>query len=59
MDGEIRAIHPAKITSIAFFGVYCMWGMIPLGVKSGGKSQYLAGTELNAKTARLASFHYN
>jgi hypothetical protein len=56
MDSEVRAIHAAKIAPVAFFWFYCVWWMVSLGIERGRKREYLAWTELNAKTAGFTSF---
>jgi hypothetical protein len=57
VDGKIRAIHATEIASIAFFWLYRVWWVITLGVECSRKRENLAGTELNAETAGLTSFH--
>jgi hypothetical protein len=59
MDSEIRTIHAAEVASVAFFGGYCMWGMVSLGIKGIRKCEHLAWTELNAETTGFTSFNHN
>jgi hypothetical protein len=59
MDREVRAIHATEVASAAFFGGYCVWWMISLGVKGVGKGEHLAWTELNTKTTGFTSFDNN
>jgi hypothetical protein len=59
MNREIRAVHAAEIASATFFGGYCMGWMIPLGIEGVGKSEHLAGTELNTETTGFTSFYNN
>src|SRR4029077_18174567 len=57
VDGEVWAVHPAKIAATALFGCHHVWWMITLRVESGGERQDLGGTELNAKPAGLTTLH--
>jgi hypothetical protein len=59
VDGEIRAVHSAEVTTAAFFGGYCVWWMVSLGVKGVGKSEHLTGTKFNTETTRFTSFDNN
>jgi hypothetical protein len=55
VNREVGTIHATKSATATFFRGYCLWGMIPLGVKSGGKSEDLSGAKLNADGAAFAA----
>jgi hypothetical protein len=59
VDGEIRAVHSAEVTTAAFFGGYCVWWMVSLGVKGVREREHLAWTELNTETTGFTSFDNN
>src|SRR5262249_22692317 len=54
-NSEIRTVHPAKIATATFFGIYGVRRMIPLGIEGGGERQNVGRTELNAKSTGLAA----
>ena len=55
VDGELRADHLAEAAGHAEVGFAHTRGVVTLEVELGGKLQYIARAELNAKAAPLAS----
>jgi hypothetical protein len=58
-DREIGTEHSAQIAAAALLRVDHMRWMVSLGIKSGGKSQNLCRTELNAKPAGFTALHFD
>jgi hypothetical protein len=59
VDGKIRTIHAAEITSAAFFLIDYMGWMVSLGVEGRRKRQHLGWTELNTEATSLTSLNNN
>jgi hypothetical protein len=57
VNGEIRAVHAAKIAPAAFFLIHHMGRMIALGVERRRERQNLGRAEFNAKAASLTSLY--
>jgi hypothetical protein len=54
-DGEVGAVHAAKVATAAFLSSYDVWRVVTLGVESGGKRQHAGGAKLYTKATPLAA----
>jgi hypothetical protein len=57
INRKVRAVHPAEVATAAFFRTYEIRRMISFGIKSGGQTQHMRWTKLDADTAAFAPFH--
>jgi hypothetical protein len=53
-DGEIRAIHAAKVAATALFGIDYMRRVVALRIESRGERQNVGGAKLNTERTALA-----